>query len=154
MTYSTLYAKNGLRLTPLSTISRWGCKDSMRPTQLTMARLQLPLLRLVTLHLHHHQGTHLHRHQMVNLPRLLVPQPQPLAVLPQDRLVQLTTWPIGGFLTPSSLIYKLTTSSGLPMGTISTLKLSSNGMRKRWLRAEARVLLEPPLQVLRDCKRS
>jgi len=153
MTYSTSYAKNGLRLTPLSTISRWECKDSTRPTQLTMARLQLPLLRLVTLHLHHHQGTHLHHPQMANLRRLLVPQPQPPAALPQDRLVQLTTWPIGGSYTPSSLIYQLTTSPGPPMGMMSTLTRSSNGMRKRWVRAEARVLLELPLPVLRNCKR-
>src|SRR5258706_2942185 len=96
MTYSTLYVKNGLKLAPPSTISQWGCKDSTRPpTQLTMARLRLPLHHLVTLHLHHLQGTRLHLHQMVNPRRLLVAQPQPLAAVPQDRLALLTTWHTG-----------------------------------------------------------
>ena len=151
MTYSTLYVKNGLRLAPPSTISLWGCKDSTRPTQLTMARLQLPLHHLVTLRLHLLQGTRLHLRQMVNPRRLLVAQPQP--PVPQDRLAQLTTWHTGGPLILSSPIYQLTTSPGLRMGTTSILKHSSNGMRKRWLRAEAKVLLELPLPVLLNCTR-
>jgi len=39
------------------------------------------------------------------------------------------------------------------MGTTLTLTRSSNGMRKRWLRMEARLLQELPLPVLRNCKR-
>ena len=56
-------------------------------------------------------------------------------------------------LIPSIPIYQLTTSPGLPMDTTSTLMHSSNGMRKRWLRAEAKVLLELPLPALLNCTR-
>jgi hypothetical protein len=109
MICSKLCARNGLRPTPLSTISQWGCKDSMQPMQLTMVRLRLPPLRLVTLLLHLLQETRpLHR-QMANLRRLLVSPRRPLPL--QDKPARSTTWLIGPCLIPSGPIYD---SSFLP----------------------------------------
>jgi len=99
MTYLMLYGKNGPRLTPHSTISRWECKDSTRPMRLTTARLPLPLLHRVKFRPLHHQGTPLRHHQMANLQRLLVGLQAP----PQDRPAQPTTWHTGGFYCPKSL---------------------------------------------------
>ena len=55
-------------------------------------------------------------------------------------------------MIPSNSIYQLIVAPGLRMGTTSTLKRSSSGMRKRWLPVEPRVLQVLPLPALRNCK--